>query len=701
MNTIYAYSTKTYLEFRKIIKVGQTTQESAQIRVKQQDGTSNPEPLDILKVWKVPDYITDHKIHAWLRKNGFIEYREDAEREWYVCTVEDIDRAINALQHGIARANNFAMRDEQRACHDQIVNLFKNDASKHALMNAKMRFGKTFTTYQICKTLGYKRILVLTYKPSVNENWREDLEEHIDFDGWKYIDYKKYDSNNPVMIDDDGTPTVLFASFQDVNSLDKNKWKYLKYYHFDILVIDEMHYGSDTETAKKTLTNLKYDRILNVSGTPLDALMSGEFLDEEIYSWTYAEEQRKKKAERESGWPTQQYRMLPTMSFYTFEVAEDAKAMQNMYSKEEAFTMTKMLATDEFGNFIDLASVNKLIMQLFGEHPDIHKKLSPSKIINKCNHILFYLPPSVVSVTAFCKLLEQKYGHLWKIVNASGNNENDITEVKSIIGRYPQTITVSCGRFNTGVSVPEWDAVVMLDDGRSATTYWQTVFRCQTPDKKRIDKECYVLDFNPQRCLEMTYEYAYYTAKGSEGTEKTLREFLEFAPILEHSSNSIKQIDVNTVLNTISELGDHAAKFGSASMYDWNNMENVANIFENVKAEKSVKVNQEINNNGIELGKNFIPSRKTKERTETPEEIKEKKLLREKIITTMRRLPTYLFIEENKIENTTDIINLANDSLFSEAVGISLQDFKHLCDNFIKIERLDRCIMSYRQIEKQ
>ena len=185
MNKIYAYSTKTYLTILKILKIGQTTQESAQIRVKQQDGTSNPEPLDILKVWEVPDHITDHKIHAWLRKNGFIEYREDAEREWYVCTVEDIDRAINSLLHGIARPNSFDMRSEQQECYDKFVAHFKSGASNRALMAAKMRYGKTFTAYEIIRAMGLKRVLVITYKPAVDANWREDMESHIHFENWK------------------------------------------------------------------------------------------------------------------------------------------------------------------------------------------------------------------------------------------------------------------------------------------------------------------------------------------------------------------------------------------------------------------------------------------------------------------------------------------------------------------------------------
>jgi hypothetical protein len=299
-NIIYAYSTETYLTYKGWIKCGQTKQESAEIRVQQQDGTSNPEPLTILKTWEVPEWVSDHTIHAELVKMGRLRVRMDKDREWFECSVDDISSAINNIVLGVSRPNSYAMRDEQKDCCDCAVTHFLNGGTKF-LMNAKMRFGKTFTSYNIIKGIGAKTVLVITYKPAVDANWREDMDTHVDFEDCKYYSAKDYSSANPIELTGNGVE-VLFTSFQDFNDFDKPKWINAKNYHYDLIIIDEMHYGSKTERAQASLAELSYDRILYVSGTPLKALMSGEFLDEEIYTWGYADEQAKRSVEKAGSW---------------------------------------------------------------------------------------------------------------------------------------------------------------------------------------------------------------------------------------------------------------------------------------------------------------------------------------------------------------------------------------------------------------
>lgn len=696
MNTIYIYTTETYRDFRGWCKVGQTHQESAEIRVSQQDGTSNPEPLIIEKTFNVEDWISDHTIHAELSKMGKMRVRMDKDREWFECTVQDVESAINNIRFGISRPNAYSMRDEQQDCHDQAVAYFRDGGNKF-LMNAKMRFGKTFTSYQIMKSLDVKRVLVLTYKPAVDASWREDLETHVNFEDWKYVSAKEHNKNNPIILDGSSKVEIVFGSFQDANELNKEKWKHARNYHYDLLVVDEMHYGSKTERATLTLDSLSYDRILWVSGTPLKALMSGEFLDEEVYTWSYADEQKKRQIEKNTGWQTEIYRWLPVMQFHTFEVTEEAKKQTSFYAEEEGFTMTKMFGSEDGETFIDQSAVKLFVDQVFGI--GVHKSQSPIRT-HAVDHMLFVMPSVVRSAEAMCKLLEERIGSEYTIINVAGDNVRDLNKVKQLIARSEKTITVTCGRFNTGVTVPEWDMVCMMDDTRAPETYFQTVFRCQSPDKKRKKELCSVVDFNPQRCLEMIYEFADITAKKGQSTQSALREFLDFAPVLDHSGNRPVQVNADDVLNLMSETGGYAERFGSSVMFNWSMLTSVADKFTIIKAEHNVKKKDQVADNDIERGKNYAKQGGHKQKNSANLNDKQEKELRQKAVTMMRRLPTYLFLEENTIDSVYDIVHTNNNELFVESVGVSLKDFEELCNGFIKTDRLDRCIMAYNQVEQ-
>jgi superfamily II DNA or RNA helicase len=696
MNIIYYYSTETYRKFRGWGKVGMTKQESAEIRVQQQDGTSNPEPLEIEHTWEVPDWVSDHTIHAELEKMGCLRVRMDKDREWFECTVDQVSSAINNIVLGVSRPNNYAMRSEQQECHDLVVNHFRNGGEKF-LMNAKMRFGKTFTSYECIKTLEYKRVLVITYKPAVDTTWREDLETHVDFDGWKYYSAKNdFSSDNPIELPGTNPVEILFTSFQDFNDFDKPKWAVAKNYHYDLVIIDEMHYGSKTERAQESLRQLTYDRILYVSGTPLKALMSGEFLDEEIYTWGYADEQTKRKLEESNNWETETYRWLPVMKFHTFEVSEEAKKLVTAYAEEEGFTMTKMFGSEDGKKFVDESAVKLFLDQVFGI--GVRKDKSPVRT-HAVDHMLFVLPPNINSATAMSAMLENRVGEDYKIINVAGDNVKKLEDVKNLILRNQKTITVTCGRFNTGVTVPEWDMVMMLDDTRAPETYFQTIFRCQSPDRKRGKELCSVIDFNPQRCLEMIYEFSDITAKKGESTQQAVRNFLDFAPVLDHTGNTTKEIEVANVLNMMAETGGYAERFGSTLMLNMGLIEDYADKFFGIDQDASATISLDVSNNDLEKGKNFETNNKPKSKTEANEEEKRLRELRQKVVTVMRRIPTYLFVEEKQFDNTQKIINNNNQALFYKTVGIRLDDFSELCHGFINTDRLDRAIMAYNQID--
>ena len=345
-------------------RAAESAYEAAELRIQEQlTAKDSADPYQILHVEDVSDrcetgdestslsnlrQLEQNWLHAKQKRAGTWVPAESAKSEWFFDPkAESVDNVvnfgkslINEWRHGVARPNAYLMREEQEECHDKAVNHYLNGGKKF-LMNAKMRFGKTFTSYQIMRTLGVQRALVLTYKPAVDASWREDLESHVDFEGWHYRSAKEFNAKNPIKLEGNGVE-ILFTSFQDFNDFDKAKWEHAKNYHYDLVVIDEMHYGSKTERAQESLAQLSYDRILYVSGTPLKALMSGEFLDEEIYTWGYADEQRKRKEEKDTNWETELYRWLPVMKFHTFEVNEEAKKLVTSYTEEEGFTMTKI-----------------------------------------------------------------------------------------------------------------------------------------------------------------------------------------------------------------------------------------------------------------------------------------------------------------------------------------------------------------------
>jgi hypothetical protein len=607
---------------------------------------------------------------------------------------------MNQLRHGVTRPNSYSPRPEQQACIDQISTLFKSGISTHALIAAVMRYGKTLAVCEIFKELGLKRMLIMTYKPAVDASWKEEVEKHVDFDGWKYYSAKDFSATDPIKLPGD-TVEVLFTSFQDIIDINKSKWEQAKDYHYDLLVIDEMHYGSDTELARATLSQLSYDRVIYISGTAIKALTSGQFSDEETYQWRYTDQMALRRQEQLAGWKTETYRWSPVMNFHTFDVCAEAKANVLAYSDDEQFTMSKLFSTDKDGQLLDEGSVKLFTDQLFGRGGN-RKQHSPMRL-KPVDHSLWILPPNVKSATAFSRFLQAYLGNGYKIINVSGDNESRLSRVKSMIDGHDKTITVSCGRFNTGVTVPKWDMVVMLDDTKSPVTYFQTIFRCQSSDRARGKEDCHVIDFNPQRCLEMVFEFSEIHAKQGETTNSQLREWLDFAPILDHTGNTVKAIDVETVLNFMAKTGGYVERFGSNLMLNWSKLDDAKDMFRGIKPDKADKIKQQISDNDLDIGKNYLPAVAPNRQQHVPDiSKKEYKKLRKQIMSVMRRIPTYLFLELQNItfDDTDHMIREGDPSKFKMAIGISLAQFRELCNDleFVRKDKLDRCIMAYNQL---
>ena len=352
---IYAYKLLNVSSHAGLLKIGYTTRNASQ-RIKEQLQTSNLEYEIVLiepAMRNDGSSFTDHEIHRHLRKKGFY----NPSGEWFKCTVSDVKAAILAVKTGKLneenRTRNFKMRPEQEEAVKKTIQYFESfkkepenkGKTPRFLWNAKMRFGKTFAAYQLAKKQGWKKILVLTFKPAVQSAWEEDLKSHIDFEGWQFI------SRNGLSYEevDKSKPFVCFGSFQDYLGRNpttggiktKNEWVHTT--NWDCVIFDEYHFGAWRENAKDLfeaeeketameLGNVKEfdedilpittDHFLYLSGTPFRALTSGEFIEEQIYNWTYSDEQKAKEEWKEDNNP---YESLPRMVLMTYQLPDSIR----------------------------------------------------------------------------------------------------------------------------------------------------------------------------------------------------------------------------------------------------------------------------------------------------------------------------------------------------------------------------------------
>ena len=700
---IYVYTTPAENALGNI-KVGETTQGSGEQgvheRIRQQIKTANSSPDYDLLWWCQSSVHTDRQLHKLLPN------RVSKKREWFKCDLKTVKSAYNRLTQGVARPNSYSMRPEQQDCCNKIVGHF-NSGGERFLMNAKMRFGKTFTSYQAAKAMGFKKILVLTYKPSVFDSWCEDLEQHVDFDGWSASQAK----DGKVNFND---PTVVFESFQQLLNggktddngdlvfagVKKKKtssgWIYD--IDWDLVILDEEHYGMKTPKATEVLDALTYSHQLKLSGTPYKTLASGEYSDEEIFSWRYVDEQKKKSEGSEA------HQCMPTMKFHTFNIHPSVikEADDSGYNEEDGFRIEKMFAAEN--NSFKYPSVVETFLNTIGKKRVKGQSWSPyqaDSISNRLlDHMLWMLPMSIDSVTALCEMLRNHPNFEdYDIINASGNNTVNIGDVKEKIERNSKTITVSCGRFDTGVTVPEWKTVIMLDGSKSPEKYFQTIFRAQSPLKGH--DECLVIDFNPQRLLELVYDYCSITAKASDSTEKAIKEFLEVASLLEHGENGIVEREVGDVMMAMSRSGNFSDRFGSARNICSNSAdERLLEALADLSATKAKKIEVLLGStNEVEKGK-VLRTLTQREKTDLKKVLDD---IKEKAQTALRRIPTYLFITTDIERNCDDIVEKGSDpDLFEEVTGISADIFGHALDiGFLDRSSLDRSIADFGYRESQ
>lgn len=797
--TIYAYELEDVSTHKGLLKIGYTTRKSKE-RVGEQLKTSRVKYKIVFEESAMRNdgsYFDDHVVHRFLRNKGV----KNIGGEWFACSVKELKAVVLALKTGIVneenRTLNYKLRPEQQEAVDRASDYFKSfkveKRTPHFLWNCKMRFGKTFASYQLAKKMGWKKILVLTFKPAVEGAWKDDLQNHIDFEGWQFISNHSEINNKKL---NQKKPIVCFGSFQDYlgkNSVGgiktKNEWVHKT--KWDCVIFDEYHFGAWREHAKdlfdeekeislegkeldapeeqdkidylESVMPIKTDAYLYLSGTPFRAIISGEFIEEQIYHWTYSDEQRAKENWKGKNNP---YEALPRLVLLTYQLPDsiiniasggefDTFDLNVFFSAKGNGKDAKFVYENDVQKWLDLIRGNYLAsnldnLKLGAKKPPL--PYSDTRLLNILSHTLWFLP-NVASCYAMKNLLSQKqnnYYHDYNIVVAAGSEAGVGIEALKPVEKAMEeplkskSITLSCGKLTTGVTVKPWTGIFMLRNLTSPETYFQAAFRVQSPwtiknpDGKSpneieiIKRECYIFDFAPNRALKQIADYSCNLNIEETDSEKKVKEFIDFLPVLAFDGSTMKQIDASGIIEmamsgtTASLL---ARRWESALLVNVDNIilskilnnpkalealmniedfrslntdiEIIINKSESVKKSKQKLANEE----------NVSQIEKKKISDEEKEYMNKRKEIQKKLIKFATRIPIFMYLTDFRERTLKDVVTKLEPTLFKKVTGLKVEDFELLVslgvfnsnlmnDAVFKFKRYEDSSLSYTGIYK-
>ena len=799
---IYAYSIADAAH-KGLLKVGQTTRQVKQ-RVAEQVRTAaiknyNVE-LDESAERDDGSIFTDHEVRAVLVQKGF----ENVELEWMRCTVKDLKTVLTELRTGQkftgTHHETFPMRREQTEAVDKTLEYYNSiwaenkKAVPRFLWNAKMRFGKTFTTYQLAKKLDARRVLVVTFKPAVEDAWQTDLECHVDFDGWQYL--SRSFGSDPTQIDH-RKPVVYFGSFQDLLGRDaagnikpNNEW--LHTVNWDLVVFDEYHFGAWRETAKElfegeeetvagkeaqleyaagledvnedlTVLSAKETEFLPIatkaylylSGTPFKALATGEFIEEQIFNWTYTDEQRaKEEFARTNPGQRNPYGALPQMRLLTYQMPDELVAIASAGEFDEFdlnafFEASGTSAKAQFKHKGDVQKWLEIIRGGYAPKSVEHLKTgtrppfpySDVRLLPYLQHSFWFLP-NVAACHAMANLLAEKHNTFWHeyaVVVAAGASAGIGVEalppVRKAIGSgfETKTITLSCGKLTTGITVPQWSSILMLRNLRSPETYFQAAFRVQSPwsiknpngdnpnEEEILKPICFVFDFAPTRALRQLSEYGIGLSPNELNPENAVKDLVSFLPVLAYDGANMTQIDAGGILD-IAMAGTSATllarKWESALLVNVDN-DTLRRILDNPEAmaaveriegwrslgdniietiiNKSEKV-RDLKNKAKDKG---LSAKEKKQLTDEEKDYKSKrKLVQEKLIKFATRIPAFMYLTDFRENTLQDVITKLEPDLFLAVTGLTVKDFHLLVRlRVFNTEQMNQAVFAFRRYE--
>ena len=801
--SIYAYRDKNP-DHANFLKVGYT-EIDVEKRVAQQFPVIQPgegKPYEIVFAESAMrtdgSSFMDHAVHKRLRQMGF----DNPNGEWFRCTPADVRNAWLQVRDRTSyereRTEDFAMRPEQLEAVNKTEAYFRaceqpgNRNVPKFLWNAKMRFGKTFATYQLARRMNMKRVLVPTFKPAVEDAWREDLESHIDFEGWQFVSrgamsYEECDPSHPI---------VCFGSFQDFLGVDRatgaikprNEWVHLE--HWDLVAFDEYHFGAWRDSAQKlfakpadeddvvestekevdaastgnnideTWLPIQADRYLYLSGTPFRALTSGEFIEDQIFNWTYSDEQQAKQEwARTHPFEPNPYAALPRMVLMTYKVPDSISRVARAGEFDE-FDLNVFFSAvgegadaqfkykDYVQKWLDLirgalAETTTDELKMGAQKPVL--PFSHAALLANLTHTLWFLP-NVASCHAMANLLAERqnvFYHDYQVLVAAGTEAGIGLEAVEPVRRAmgdplaTKTITLSCGKLTTGVTIRPWTGVFMLRNLKSPETYFQTAFRVQSPWTAKdenghmqvIKQECYVFDFALDRALAMVSDYSCQLSVDEPNPEKKVADFIKFLPVLAYDGSAMREVNAADILD-IAMAGTSATllarRWESALLVNVDN-DTLRRLLENAEAMRALSniegfrslnddivtiINKSEHVKKVKKEGGELSKKEKKELSEEEKEFKSKrKQIQEKLIKFATRIPVFMYLTDYREQSLKEVITQLEPGLFKKVTGLSVKDFELLVslgvfrdsvmnDAVYKFRRYEDASLSYTGIEK-
>ena len=593
-------------------KIGYTERKNAEDRIREQNETaSHKERYNVNWIQSAikinNDWFKDHELHRYFQQNG-VRKDEGHGREWFYFngTPERSKELFDAFCRNVFRNNGgkveYKLRAEQEeavaqtleyAANNQTVDFENPNEKSEFLWNAKPRFGKTLTTYDFMKRFGATKTLIVTNRPAIADSWYNDYKKFID--GYYFISTadsikeKTLTREEFNQIEGFSKKQITFLSLQDLKgakvfggSFDKLQW--VADLEWDLLVIDEAHEAVDTDKTDKAFENIKRKFTLHLSGTPFRALAEGKFSSEQIYNWTYLDEQKTKQSELKNGQESGDHTDMPDLRLFNYKISDiTAKQIEEGIDVDgenvpPVFEFNDFLATNSKGEFKREADILRFLNTLTENEG---YPFSTPELRDELKHTFWFVGNRVNSAKAMEKMLKKHpVFENYKIILAAGDgrslddesseeeaedfkkNEKALARVKKAIKEHDKTITLSVGQLTTGVTVKEWSAVLMMSDVKKETLYTQAIFRAQNPYKYEKDgklyrkKSAYVFDFSPYRVLEIYDKLANSLSEKSaigniteSERQENVAELLNFFPVLSQDENGkMVELDASQVL---------------------------------------------------------------------------------------------------------------------------------------------------------
>ncbi len=542
----------------------------------------------------------DKQVHEILLRSGIKRHdfsKKNQGREWFECSVETAIAAINAAKEGrySIRADEMVpideeieFRPEQKEAIEKTIRKFQS-GGKNMLWNAKMRFGKTLSALQVVKEMQFHRTLILTHRPVVDEGWFEDFNKIFKlFDGYTYgsrLKGEPFELLEKFAKKDPSAHYIYFASMQDMRGAELAGGKFDKNQailkaDYDLLIVDEAHEGTQTELGQNVIKLLTKEKthVLNLSGTPFNLL--DNYSEDEIYTWDYVMEQKAKEEWdiNHFGDPNP-YAGLPRLNIFTFDLGKALSGFEDI--EDSAFNFKEFFRTwtgdherdhrqmpeGAEGKFIHEEHVKSFLDLIVKYDPESNYPFSTLEFRNSFRHTL-WMVPGVKEARALSALLKvHPIFSQFDIMNVAGDGDEEVENddalklVNKAMGDNPEdtrTITLSCGKLTTGVTVRPWTAVMMLSGSHNtdAKAYMQTIFRVQSPyttvDGRRKEN-CYVFDFAPDRTLKVLADTARVQTKKTtnESDRVKLGKFLNFCPVIGYNGTRMASYNVDSMLEQL------------------------------------------------------------------------------------------------------------------------------------------------------